>query len=115
VPPADVAAFEKEMRDAKVDWQFAVYGNTVHAFTDKATGNDNSRGAAYNEQVNRRSWIAMQDFFSRGVAEIANSEAQLKVRADLMTRNPASALLLKGGLQVEIAARPEKCQRWKQV
>lgn len=63
VPPKEVEAFEKEMRDAKVDWQLVAYGNTVHSFTDKAAGNDNSRGAAYNEKADKRSWIAMQDFF----------------------------------------------------
>ena len=67
VPPADVAAFEKEMRDAKVDWQLVAYGNTVHAFTDKSAGDDNSRGAAYNEKADKRSWIAMQDFLGEVV------------------------------------------------
>jgi dienelactone hydrolase len=64
VPPADVVAFEKEMRDAKVDWQLVTYGNTVYAFTDKSAGDDKSRGAAYNEKADKRSWIAMQDFFA---------------------------------------------------
>jgi dienelactone hydrolase len=63
VPPPEVAAFEKEMRDAKVDWQLVAYGNTVHSFTDPAAGNNNSRGAAYNEKADKRSWVAMQDFF----------------------------------------------------
>jgi dienelactone hydrolase len=63
VPAPEVAGFEKEMRDAKVDWQLVSYGNTVHAFTDPAAGNDNSKGAAYNEKADKRSWIAMQDFF----------------------------------------------------
>jgi len=64
VPPPEVAAFEKEMRDAKVDWQLIAYGNAVHAFTDKSAGNDNSKGAAYNEEADRRSWHAMKDFFA---------------------------------------------------
>ena len=51
------------MRDAKVDWQLVSYGNTVHAFTDPGAGGDNSKGAAYNEKADKRSWIAMQDFF----------------------------------------------------
>jgi dienelactone hydrolase len=63
VPASQVTAFEKEMRDAKVDWQLVAYGNTVHSFTDPAAGNDNSKGAAYNEKADKRSWIAMQDFF----------------------------------------------------
>jgi dienelactone hydrolase len=63
VPPKEVDAFEKEMRAAKVDWQLVAYGNTVHSFTDKGAGNDNSKGAAYNEKADKRSWVAMQDFF----------------------------------------------------
>ena len=62
VGPAEVAGFEKEMRDAKLDWQMVAYGNAVHAFTVKAAGNDNSKGAAYNEKADKRSWIAMNDF-----------------------------------------------------
>lgn len=63
VPPAEINAFIAEMRAAKVDWQLVSYGNTVHAFTDPSSGNDNSRGAAYNPLSDKRSWIAMQDFF----------------------------------------------------
>ena len=63
--PADqVAAFEKEMRDGGVDWQLVAYGGAVHAFTQKEAGNDNSKGAAYNERADRRSWQAMKDFFA---------------------------------------------------
>jgi len=63
VPPAEVAAFEKEMEDAKVDWQFISYGGAVHTFTNwnlPTTG----MPAAYNEKADKRSWIAMKDFFA---------------------------------------------------
>jgi dienelactone hydrolase len=63
VPEEQVLAFQKEMRDAAVDWQFIAYGGAVHAFTNPAAGNDNSRGAAYNEKADRRSWQAMTTFF----------------------------------------------------
>jgi dienelactone hydrolase len=63
VADPEVEAFEKEMREAKVDWQFVSYGNSVHSFTNPAAGNDNSKGAAYNESANRRSWAAMKAFF----------------------------------------------------
>lgn len=58
-----VAAFEKEMTDAHVDWQVVLYSNTVHAFTDPSTGTDNSKGAAYNALSDKRSWQAMVDLF----------------------------------------------------
>ena len=40
------------------------YSGAVHAFTQRMAGNDNSRGAAYNELADKRSWIAMRDFFN---------------------------------------------------
>lgn len=61
--PGDLAAFENEMRDAKVDWQITFYGGAVHAFTQPMAGNDNSKGAAYNAKADKRSWQAMKDFF----------------------------------------------------
>jgi dienelactone hydrolase len=61
---SDLTAFENEMRDAKVDWQITFYGGAVHAFTQPMAGNDNSRGAAYNEKADKRSWQAMKDFFA---------------------------------------------------
>jgi dienelactone hydrolase len=64
VPPAEVEAFQKEMREAKVDWQLVAYGNAVHSFTDWNAGNDNSKGSAYNEAADKRSWEAMKDFFA---------------------------------------------------
>jgi dienelactone hydrolase len=60
----EVAAFQDEMRKAAVDWQFVSYGNAVHSFTNIAAGNDNSKGAAYNEKADKRSWDAMKVFFA---------------------------------------------------
>ncbi len=60
----DLAAFEDEMRKAKVDWQLVKYGGAVHSFTQKDAGNDNSKGAAYNEAADRRSWEQMKAFFA---------------------------------------------------
>lgn len=64
VKPDEVRAFMDEMRTAGVDWQVVYYGGAVHAFTIKSSGNDPSKGAAYNEAADRRSWVAMKDFFS---------------------------------------------------
>ncbi len=61
--PDDLAAFEKEMRDAKVDWEITFYGGAVHAFTQPDPGFSNP-GARYNEKADKRSWQAMQDFFA---------------------------------------------------
>ncbi len=65
VPAADMAAFEKEMKEAGVDYQRVSYPGAVHAFTQKAAGHDNSKGAAYNEAANKASWEEMQKFFAK--------------------------------------------------
>jgi len=62
VPPAEVTGFQEEMRAAGVNWQLTAYGGAVHAFTNPRAGNDPSKGAAYNEQADRRSWQAMTEF-----------------------------------------------------
>jgi dienelactone hydrolase len=61
--PNDLAAFENEMRDAKVDWEITFYGGAVHAFTQPNPGFVNA-GAKYNEKADKRSWQAMKDFFA---------------------------------------------------
>jgi dienelactone hydrolase len=63
VPAKEVAAFEDEMRNNKVDWELVKYGGAVHAFTVPGAGNDNSKGAAYNAEADKRSFVAMKDFF----------------------------------------------------
>ncbi|RII30599.1 MAG: dienelactone hydrolase [Geobacter sp.] len=59
----EVAAFQDEMRKAGVDWQMNIYGGAVHGFTNPDNGTDNSKGAAYNEKADKRSWEAMKLFF----------------------------------------------------
>ena len=64
VPATDIASFQQEMRDGKADWQMIYYGNAVHAFSEKAAGNDNSKGAAYNEKADKRSWEHLKLFLN---------------------------------------------------
>lgn len=64
VPAAQVAAFEEEMNHVGVDWQLIKYSGAVHAFAVPDAGNDVSKGAAYDERADRRSWEAMKLFFA---------------------------------------------------
>ncbi len=64
VPPEQVAAFLKEVKEAGVDYQFIMYGGAVHSFTQRAAGGDPSKGSAYHEGADRRSWRAMMDFLA---------------------------------------------------
>lgn len=56
VPPAQVTAFENEMRKAGVDWQLNIYSGAAHNFT-------NPSSPTYHRQVDKRSFEAMKDFF----------------------------------------------------
>ena len=60
----EIAAFQQEMRDAKADWQMIYYANAVHSFTNPEAGNDNSKGAAYNEKAAQRSWEHFKIFLN---------------------------------------------------
>ncbi len=62
VPATDIAAMKAELNSAQVDWQMISYSGTVHSFTQPMAGTDNSRGAAYNEKSDKRSWLAMRQF-----------------------------------------------------
>lgn len=62
--PQDIAALETEMRQGGVDWQLIKYGGAVHSFTQPNAGDDKSKGAAYNEKADKRSWAAMKEFFA---------------------------------------------------
>ena len=64
VPVAEVNGFLEEMKSARVNFQFNAYGGAVHTFTNPAAGNDPSKGQAYNEQADRRSWEEMKLFFA---------------------------------------------------
>lgn len=64
VPPAQVSAFQDEMRKGKVDWQMVLYSGAVHSFTNPDSGSDPSKGMAYNERADKRSWQHMKLFFT---------------------------------------------------
>ena len=64
VPAEHVAAFQDEMRKGSVDWQMVSYGGAVHSFTVPEAGDDPSKGMAYNEKADKRSWEAMKTFFA---------------------------------------------------
>ncbi|BDZ51807.1 dienelactone hydrolase [Frondihabitans sucicola] len=68
VPPDSVTAFEDELRTAGADdWQVVSYSGALHAFAVPGT-NSPEHGAAFQETANRRSWVAMKDFFAEVLA-----------------------------------------------
>lgn len=69
VSPEEVAAFEKEMQDAAVDYRIIQYPGAVHSFTVPDAGNDPSKGMAYNAEADEQSWQEMLEFFRQIFAE----------------------------------------------
>jgi dienelactone hydrolase len=59
----EIKAFQAEMKSANADWQMIYYSDAVHAFTHKDAGSDKTKGTAYNEKADKRSWLAMCVFF----------------------------------------------------
>jgi len=62
VPAEEVVAFQKEMNDAKVDYEFIAYSGAVHAFAVPGAGNNPAMGAAYNKVADQRSWAEFKNF-----------------------------------------------------
>ncbi|WP_419730967.1 dienelactone hydrolase family protein [Lichenicola sp.] len=68
IPPEQRAAFETEMREAGVDWQMHLYGNTVHSFTSQGAAKRNMPDAIrYSAEADARSWAAMQTLFGETI------------------------------------------------
>lgn len=54
-----LANFERDMRQASVDWQVHVYGGAAHGFTNPELIGAGLSDLAYHEAADRRSWAAM--------------------------------------------------------
>ncbi len=61
--PEDVVGLANEMTSMQADWQIHAYGNTTHAFTNPKA-DDWEGGKKYNEDADRRSWLATQNFLA---------------------------------------------------
>ena len=60
-PKPKMDAFEKELTDAKVDWEIMMFGGGVHSFCDLTA---NSAATRYDEKLCRKSYLLMRDFFT---------------------------------------------------
>ena len=68
VPDDDINAFHEEMKAAGADYEFIAYEGALHGFSNPgATANGEKYGLplAYDEDVDGRSWQAMQNLFGR--------------------------------------------------
>jgi dienelactone hydrolase len=62
VPKTEVDQFVAEMNEAKVDYEFVAFANTVHSFTDSTAGSDISKGAAYNKSADAESFTITKNY-----------------------------------------------------
>lgn len=67
VPKEQFDGFTEELTAAGADWQIHQYGHTLHAFTNP-DANDREFGTLYDAAADRRSWIAMRNFFEEVLA-----------------------------------------------
>jgi dienelactone hydrolase len=63
-PVSMLPTFMDEMKLAKVDYQVNTYSGAQHAFTNPEADSHHIPGIAYNAEADKRSWMAMDDFFS---------------------------------------------------
>lgn len=62
VPAEQIQAFNKEMQDAGVDWQFVNLGGAVHCFAEPDA--KSPPGCVYNERAATRGFAMMRGFFA---------------------------------------------------
>ncbi|MBF0275161.1 MAG: dienelactone hydrolase family protein [Nitrospinae bacterium] len=68
VSPEAVEAFKEEMENAKVDYQFISYKDTMHSFTNPdadSFGKKFNLPLKYNKESDEKSWKEMQKFFKK--------------------------------------------------
>ncbi len=69
IPPEQRLTFETEMREAGVDWQMHLYGNTVHSFTNPEAAKRNMPDAIrYSPEADTRSWASMLALFAEALS-----------------------------------------------
>ncbi|GMU93098.1 MAG: hypothetical protein AMXMBFR4_21560 [Candidatus Hydrogenedentota bacterium] len=63
VPDEEVAAFKREMDEAKADYAFKAYAGAQHSFTNPDVDRHKLDGAKYNAAADKQSWADMKAFF----------------------------------------------------
>lgn len=61
VKQSELLAFQKELNDAKVDWEAHVYGGAMHAFATPFA-NDPESGILYHPASAKRAWLSIEMF-----------------------------------------------------
>jgi dienelactone hydrolase len=62
--PEQVAGFMKVLTDSGADWEFNIYANAKHSFTNPDAGTHKMPQLEYNEKADKRSWQDMLNFLA---------------------------------------------------
>ncbi|HET6348377.1 MAG TPA: dienelactone hydrolase family protein [Candidatus Krumholzibacteria bacterium] len=62
--PEQIATFQKNMTDAGMDWEFILYANAKHSFTNPDAGTHGMPQLEYNQKADKRSWQTMLNFLA---------------------------------------------------
>lgn len=62
VPAEEVAAFEREMKAADVQYRLVAYPGAVHSFTNPGADKTGIPGVAYQREADEKSWEEMKGF-----------------------------------------------------
>ena len=65
VPPEQVEALRKEMKEAGANFEIAVYPGAKHSFTNPDAGKAGMEGLAYDAEADRKSWEAAMKVFRK--------------------------------------------------
>lgn len=69
VPFEEDRKFIEEMQNAGADLEFILYSGAQHAFTNPGANTFGIKGVAYDSKAERRSFLAMQDFFNEVIGK----------------------------------------------
>jgi dienelactone hydrolase len=65
IPPAQVAAFKKEMKEAGAKVQVVVYPGAKHSFTNPDAAKAGMDALAYDAAADKKSWARLLEFFKK--------------------------------------------------
>ena len=68
VKQEQIEAVQKELRASGCDWEFTLFGNALHGFTNPKVSDYKMPGLGYNESADKRSWQLMTAWFSQAFA-----------------------------------------------
>lgn len=63
IKPEEIPSFQKQMADAKIDWEMVTYADATHSFTNPNADKFNIPGIKYNAKADARSWQTMLNLF----------------------------------------------------